>query len=458
MTRDANESVDEIRAFLEQHPETETFEFFATDANGIQRGKRIPAAMAAAVARNGVQLQRSIFAADIWSTDVVETGLIFESGDADAPCSVIPGSIRPVPWLGRPAAQGLLCMRENDGQPFFGDPREVLRRVLARYTALKRTPVIATELEFCLYDTAREYGEAPAPPRSPRSGCPLGHTQLYGISELHELDAFFRDLEQACAAQGLPTETLISEHGQGQYEINLLHSDDAVLAADHAVLLKRTVKGVAGNHGMGATFMAKPYGEDSGNGLHVHMSVVDEQGCNVFVEKPDGKAGELEWAIGGVLKHMPDTMAILAPNMNSYKRFQAGSYAPMAPAWGFDNRTLAIRVPRSSSESRRLEHRVAGADANPYLVIACVLSGALDGMLHRIDPGSPVRGNAYDHELDQLPLSWGQALDAFEASAHITEYFGAEYKRLYVACKRQELETCNRQISGFEYESYLRSV
>lgn len=459
MHQEGIDAVDEVRRFLEANPETQNFEFFATDANGIQRGKRLPAAMAEQAARTGIQLQRSIFSTDIWSEDVLETGLIFESGDADCLCTVVPGSIRPVPWLGRPVAQGLIRMEEENGHGFFGDPREVLSAVLARYAAVSLTPVVATELEFCLYDPARRPGEAPSAPRSPGTGCPKARTQMYGIDDLHELDAFFRDLEVACAEQWLPTETLISEHGQGQYEINLLHTADAVLAADHAVLLKRTVKGIARKHGLGATFMAKPYGEDSGNGFHIHMSVLDDRtGANIFIGDPGGSEGELEWAIGGVLKHMPETMALLAPNMNSYKRFQPGSYAPTAPAWGFDNRTLAVRVPRSGPDSRRLEHRVAGADANPYLVVAAMLSGALEGMRNRINPGPPITGNAYDHELTQLPTNWGQALEIFEASSHIAEYFGARYQHLYATCKRQELEVCNRQISAFEYESYLNTV
>jgi glutamine synthetase len=458
MSENVMDPVAEVTAFLERYPETETFELFVTDANGIQRGKRIPAAMAKQAASDGIALQRSVFAADIWSEDVVESGLIFESGDADAVCRLIPGSIRRVPWLKRPAAQGFLRMEEEDGQPFFGDPREVLRRILKICQSRQLTPVVATELEFCLFDARRDRRAPPTAPRSPRTGYPLGHTQMYGISELHELDDFFRDVDDACAAQGLPTDTLISEHGQGQFEVNLLHTADALLAADHAVLLKRTVKGVAAKHGMGATFMAKPRGEDSGNGLHVHMSLLDEAGRNLFIDQGQGGDRYLEWAIGGILKHMPDTMAVLAPNMNSYKRFQAGSYAPMAASWGFDNRTLAVRVPRSSPASRRLEHRVAGADANPYLVIACVLSGALDGLSHAIDPGNPIRGNAYDHELERLPTNWREALDRFEGSLHLTEYLGQAYQTLYATCKRQELETCNRQISGFEYESYLDSV
>lgn len=458
MSQDVIDSGAEVTAFLEQYPETETFELFVTDANGIQRGKRIPAAMAKQAADDGIALQRSVFAADIWSEDVVESGLIFESGDADAVCRLIPGTVRRVPWLERPSAQGFVRMQEDDGQPFFGDPREVLRRVVDVCRSWAITPVVATELEFCLYDAVRACRTPPAPPRSPRTGYPIGHTQMYGISELHELDAFFRDVDDACAAQGLPTETLISEHGQGQFEINLLHTADALLAADYAVLLKRTVKGVAAKHGMGATFMAKPYGEDSGNGLHVHMSLLDETGRNLFADQGQGGDRHLEWAIGGILKHMPETMAVLAPNMNSYKRFQAGSYAPMAASWGYDNRTLAVRVPRSGPESRRLEHRVAGADANPYLVIACVVSGALDGMNHRMEPGEPIRGNAYDHELVRLPTTWGQALELFEASPHMAECLGSDYRNLYATCKRQEFETCNRQISGFEYESYLDSV
>lgn len=456
--RATDDSVTEMEAFLGHFPETETVEFFITDANGIQRGKRVPASRAAAAVRDGIFLQRSAFCADIWSNDVEATGLIFELGDPDTACFMVPGSLCPVPWLERPAAQAMLVMQDEDGRPFHADPREVLRRVEQRYREAGLQPVVATEIEFNLCDAHRADSEPPSPPISASRGQPLNATQMFGISELHELDAFFAELEHVCGVQGIPADALIAEHGPAQYEINLCHVPNAVLAADYTVLLKRAIKGVALRHGMEATFMAKPYADHAGNGFHVHMSVCDETGGNLFAS--DRKDGEekLKWAISGVLRNMADSMAILAPNINSYRRFQPGSYAPMTPVWGYDNRTLAVRVPRASAENARLEHRVAGADANPHLVVAAVLAGVHAGLTERIDPGEPTRGNAYEQKRLPLPNTWNAALDAFEASAHVEEYFGREYRAIYGTCKRQELEVFGREISPLEYASYLRSV
>jgi len=281
---------------------------------------------------------------------------------------------------------------------------------------------------------------------------------MFGISELHELDAFFADVEHACEQQQIPSDTVIAEHGPAQYEINLGHVPDAVRAADYAVLLKRVIRGVALRHGMVATFMAKPYMAHSGNGFHVHMSIEDADGRNVFApESPEAK-DRLQWAIGGVLKNLPDSMAILAPNINSYRRFQSGSYAPTTAVWGYDNRTLAVRIPQDSASDTRIEHRVAGADANAYLVVAAVLAGAHEGLAGRLDPGPPVQGNAYEQDRAVLPNSWETALDIFERSAHIGAYFSSEYQRHYSVCKRQELEVFQRTVTPLEYASYLRSV
>lgn len=447
----------EVQQYLDTHPDTQTFEVFLTDAHGIQRGKRLPASMMEKVAKEGIHLQRSIFSADVWSQDVVETGLIFESGDPDTVCRLVPASLRPVPWLESPTAQALLWMEDEPGEPFFGDPRQVLRAMQSRLRALDLQPIVATEIEFYLLAADRQPGDPPRPPRSPRTGHALAQSHLYGISELHGLEAFFREVERACQQQGLPTDTLIAEHGPAQYEINLQHVTDAVLAADHAVMLKSVIKGVAARHGMEATFMAKPYPEESGNGFHMHMSLQDACGQNVFADAAEGER-MLHYGIGGVLRNMADTVAILAPNRNSYRRFQPGSYAPMAPAWGYDNRTLAVRVPKSPAEATRLEHRVAGADTNPYLAVAAVLAGVLAGIEERCEPGPPVTGNAYEHELARLPTSWETALERFEQSAHIARYFGTEYQRLYATCKRQELDVFNRRITELEYESYLGIV
>ena len=258
--------------------------------------------------------------------------------------------------------------------------------------------------------------------------------------------------------QGIPADTSISEYGVAQYEINLRHSPNILSAADHALLMKRAVKGVARKHGLDATFMAKPFPEDSGNGLHVHFSILDENGRNLFAAGDGEGTRRLRHAMGGLLATMRDTMAIFSVNANSFRRFVEGAFAPTAATWGWDNRNVALRVPNSDLDGIRIEHRVAGADAEPHLVIAAVLAGALHGIENAIDPGEPVSGITMPEGAVRLPASWADALDAFEASGFIGEYFGEPYRKLFAATKRQEKAKFEAIITTPEYETYLRDA
>ncbi|MFG1489662.1 glutamine synthetase, partial [Oceanospirillum sp. HFRX-1_2] len=207
--------------------------------------------------------------------------------------------------------------------------------------------------------------------------------------------SFFGEVRSACVEQGIPADTIISELGPGQFEINLMHVADPALAGDHATLFKRLVKGVARKHDFGATFMAKPYADKSGNGFHVHFSLIDKDGNNVFDDGTDAGSDLLRHAIAGLMETMADSMLIFAPHLNSYRRFAAGAHAPTFASWGYENRTVALRVPESEPVARRIEHRVSGADANPYLVLASVLAGALYGIENKLQPPSPIEGDAY---------------------------------------------------------------
>ena len=201
----------------------------------------------------------------------------------------------------------------------------------------------------------------------------------------------------AAQVQSLPLDTALKECAPGQFEINLIHCEDALLAADSAVLLKRLIKGVAQKHGLEATFMAKPYGEEAGSGAHVHISLLDQQGRNIFSSDDNDPLGTqaLKQAVAGVLELMPASMAVLAPNLNSFRRFQPGLYVPMAPSWGYDNRSVAVRIPSGPNAARRIEHRVAGADVNAYLLLATLLGSVLHGLDSTSAPPPPIVGNAY---------------------------------------------------------------
>ena len=444
-------------AFFEAHPEIDVLEAFIVDVNGQLRGKWVPVGSAAKVMTGQLRFPGSSFSLDIWGDEVPASGIGAATGDRDGVCVPVPETLGVVTWTERPMAQVLLSMNNPDGTPFFADPRHVLARVLDRYEARGWSPVVACELEFHLIDRDLKHGR-PVSPRSPATGRRLSDRNVYGIAELEEFERVFVDMAGTFEAQGIPADTSISEYGVGQYEINLRHVPNGLSAADHCVLMKRAVKGVARKHGLDATFMAKPFPKDSGNGLHVHFSVLDESGRNLFAIENGRGMRHLHDAMGGLLATMNDVMAVCSVNANSFRRFEEGAFAPTAATWGWDNRNAALRVPDSDVAATRIEHRVAGADAEPHLVIAAVLAGALHGIENAIDPGEPVIGNAVPDDAVRLPVSWDDALDVFEGSDFIGEVLGEPFRKVFVASKRQEMQKFEAIITTLEYETYLRNI
>ncbi len=450
--------VQEAEQFLENHPDIGTVDLLIADANGIIRGKRVNRSALTKVFRDGVSLPGSLFGANITGDTVEETGLGFEQGDADRVCWPVPSTLRPTPWQPRPMAQLFMSMYEEDGRPFFCDPRHVLKSVVDRFTALGLRPVIAVEMEFYLIDQRRDADGRPQPPVSPKTGEREFKTSVYGIDELDDYADFLESIASAAAVQGLPADTAVAEYAPGQYEINLHHEDDVLSACDHAIMLKRLIKGVALNHAMEATFMARPYDDLSGSGMHVHISMLDAQGRNVFEYDGDRESPELLHAIAGLLELMPDSMAIFAPNANSFRRFQAGHFVPLSPNWGYNNRTTAVRIPCGPNEATRIEHRVAGADANPYLLVASLLAGIHYGLTRGHEPIPETKGNAYADSSNGLPITWEEALNRFRDSQVLGEYLGDEFCRVYVANKHSERTEFIRRVTPLELEWYLRPV
>lgn len=447
----------ELQSFLAGSPCPEFAEAYVVDINGIMRGKRLPITSLPKVYKDAMCLPASTFLLDVQGDEVEGTGMVLETGDGDHYCHAVPGSLRPLPWSKRPGGQLFMQMFTPEGEPFAADSRTVLSTVLGRLKQRGLTPVVATELEFRLFDAEPDAHGVPQP--ASQASVRGWSSQLYGLDELNRLDDLLADIEYACAAQQLPIDTLISEQGDGQYEINLEHVPDVLLAADQALLLKRTIKACAEQHGMSASFMAKPYGDSAGNGLHVHASLLDEQGNNVLVK--DGKPSQtMMQGVAGLIATMADATALFAPHANSYRRFQLGSYAPMFGNWGIDNRTTALRLPLSEPIATRIEHRVAGADANPYLVLAAILAGIDYGIANALTPPPETHGDAYaqaEHAIT-LPDGWGSALTQFENSKFIAEYFGSDYQDWFSCCKRQEREKLRAIVPAAEYDFYLSTV
>ncbi|MBN8998041.1 MAG: glutamine synthetase, partial [Rhizobiales bacterium] len=366
----------------------------------------------------------------------------------------VPGTLTAAPWLDTPSAQMILTSFEKDGTPTDADPRHAVARVKSELEKAGYHAVVAVELEFYLIDRSAMLAGRPQPPAG-RTGFRQSQLQAYLVQDLEDFSPFLDEVYRGAEAMGLPARTLISEYGPGQFEIVLGHRTDALRAADDAVLFKRLVKGVAERHGHVATFMAKPYGAWSGSGMHVHASLADANGRNLFAGEAEANP-LLKSAIGGLLATMAESMALFAPNANSYRRFRPNSYAPVGPAWAIDNRSVPVRVTAGPPESRHLEQRVAGADANPYVAMAAVLAGMLEGIERGIDPGAPIVGNGYAQIPPGLPTRWHDAIAAAAQSDFLKRRLGERFIDIYLAIKRAECDRFFAEIPDLDYSLYLR--
>lgn len=447
----------EAAKFIAAHPGTRAVDAIFADLSGVVRGKRYPIDHLAKLLDDGLAFPASVFLLDTMGECHDPNGCGYSDGDPDRICKVVPGSLKPVPWSERPTCQVLVTLSELDGTPYPFEPRNILANVLARFAELKLRPVVAFELEFYLIDRERTASGSPQPPISPLSGQRDSGTQVYGMAEVDAFAALLDDITQACAAQDIATGAITAEYAPGQFEINLQHSDDPMLAADHCVMFKRAVKGVSRRHKLQATFMPKPYLAEAGCGLHMHISLLDRAGRNVF---DGGKAGlaspTLEHAVAGVLDILPESMTFLAPNLNSFRRFLPNIFVPIRRSWGFENRSVALRIPLGPGDARRIEHRVAGADANPYLALATALAGIHHGITGKLTPPPAFEGNAGFEPDPDLPLRPRRALESLLASKALGAYLGADYLSTYAACKTAEYDKFERHISAQEYAWYLQ--
>ncbi len=443
----------EFEALVGKNPRIQSVDAVLVDINGILRGKRIPIGDARRLFESGMQIPRSVYLMDPRGEMTNPFGRGFGDGDPDGTAWPIPGTVGLVSGDGR--AQMIMSLRDDIGNVDPAESRAALERVLERFSERKLTPVAAIEIEFYLIDRERDAHGAPQPPRDRRSGAREAAHSVYETDDLDRYADFLAALNAAAALRGLPLSATSSEYGPGQFEANLRHRPDALHAADDGVFLKQIIRGAAREAGYDATFMAKPYTLRSGSGQHVHVSLLDADGRNVFNDGSWEGSDVLRQAVGGLQVLMPESMALFAPSLNSYRRFQPDMFAPVNRRWGVNNRSAGLRVPIGPEDSRRIEHRAAGADANPYLVLAAVLAGIHHGIETKRDPGPPAIGNVSRESDDGLPLTIDDALARLGDAQILPRYLGEEAMSLYHESKRLELERFRRIVPAHEYDWYL---
>jgi len=450
-----NMGFNELDQWLNQHNITE-IECLVPDITGTPRGKILPRAKFRE--ERGMRLPEVVLGMTVTGevpNDDAFNAIIL-ANDGDMVLKPDPTTVRIVPWAADPTAEVIHdCFTFGDQLVDYA-PRSVLRNVLKLYEKQGWKPVVAPELEF--YLVARNTDpDLPLAPPIGRSGRAESGRQAYSINAVNEFDPLFEDIYDYCEVQHLEIDTLIHEIGTGQMEINFLHGDPLELA-DSVFLFKRTVREAALRHNMYATFMAKPIAGQPGSAMHIHQSVVDvSTGRNVFAND-DGADSELFLsAIGGLQTYLPASMALFAPYVNSYRRLVPDTAAPINVQWGRDNRTVGIRVPHSNAATRRLENRVVGADANPYIAMAASLACCYLGMINNIKPTAELKGNGYAHKYE-LPRSLNAALDLLRDAKPLRELLGESFVSLYTSVKELEHTEFMRVISPWEREHLLLHV
>jgi len=446
----------EVQQYLSSYPETRFVDALTFTLSGNPVGKRYPISELSSIMKDGLQFCPAMMLVDASGATRDIEGLGFSDGDPDATAYAIPDTLVPVPWASEPTAQFMFEMQDSKNPAgFWNDPRAILKRVINKLSELNVRPVAACELEFYLIDKEREHNGHIKLPSILKAGQENQAPRVFSFAKLDEFSEFMAAMDKCMQLQGLPAGAVSSEYGSAQFEINLKHSDDPVLACDQAMMLKRAVRGVAQSVGLDATFMSKPFADQPGNGLHMHVSLIDDNGTNLFDDRHATGSDNIMHVIGGMQSTMYDSMAIFAPNLNAFRRFSANNFLPVNRHWGENNRSVAFRVPLSAASQRRIEHRVAGADANPYLVMAVVLASVHLGLTLKPDCGQAYEGNAGEHVDPDMPLSLWSAIDRLRNSSTLASYLGERYVRAYADLKGAEFEAFMSELFAREYEWYL---
>jgi len=453
----------EPKSFLKKHPEIKSFDIVMHDCNAIGRGKIIRRNELLKLYESGRQFPLSLLGMDITGEDVPDTGLILEQGDGDIKAWPIAKSLNVIHKSNPPRGELFMTMSDIDGNKLNIDPRNVLE---TKINSLKKNGIKlcgAFELEFFLVaNELDQYGKLQ--PAKSIIGKKRSHrkTDVYSVDNLHGMLPLINDIYDATNAAGIEAETIISEYAPGQYELTLKHQNDLLKAADDIIRLKRIIRSQSRAHGVTACFMAKPMEGASGSGMHFHLSMYDKKDKNIFSENSKNKLNpKLLNALGGLTKTMGESMLVFAPNANSWRRLVLGSYAPVTPNWGLDNRSVAFRIPSSSSMNRRIEHRVSGVDANPYLVALTVISAIDYGIKNKLKAPNQTKGNAYKQKsksINNMPHDWSSSILAAKKSKFLIDTLGPDLHRAFIAIKEMEYQKVASTVSELDIDLYLNAI
>lgn len=429
--------IEEVETYLKHYPQTQHVDIYLCDLNGHLRGKRIDVGCLKNLSK-GCYFPLSIYAMSLDGKVIEETGLGKYIGEPDRLCEPVLGTLKPHALEPEITAQLLLSMKDDHQQDCLLEPRNILKKMLSQLQLQNYYPCIAAEVEFYLHPL-REANDAEQT-----------MSQCFDINTSDHYQDILNEIEAVAKQQSIQITGIVSESSSGQYEINLQHTTDLLTLCDQIMLLKRTIKQIANKHGLRANFLAKPEMHKAGSGMHFHMSLLDQNQRNLFSSSQGYIADTLLKAVSGLLFLMPDSMAILAPNLNSFRRFKLGNHVPLEANWGLNNRNVAIRIPCSDQENQRLEYRVAGADCNPYLALATILIGTLHGLTHQLDIPKQAHQLKLKSEHVLLPTEQMQALKLLKANTCLTEYLGKAFVDLWCTVKQAEYQSVYSQITAIE--------
>lgn len=445
----------DVEKWLEQHKIREV-EVMLSDFAGISRGKVMPREKFVKGLRGGGHRMPSSMFSILINSDFVASE---HMDDLEEDNYLVPDmdTISVIPWRETPTACVICDLVDADGKINNMAPRQVLQNVLKLYEDKGWQPIVAPEFEFYLLGAQDDLESAPTPPKG-RLGKKCSDSGMLSLDGLDEFGDLFVEVYKSCEVMNIPVDTLTQEAGPVQFEINM-HHGDPLRVADQAFYFKRLMKQVAQRHGMIASFMSKPYPKEYGNAMHIHQSIIAKKdGKNVFVDKQGNDSSLFHSHIAGLQKYIPDLMPLLAPYINSYLRIGSDMSSPANLHWGVENRSVGLRVPAAEGSEQRVENRIAGADVNPYLVIAASLLAGYLGMIEKLVPTDPLTKSGYELKTLGLPEHFLAGLNNFSNSKVIREYLSDEFVTTYADVKRKEYSENSSVLSPWDIRYLLTNV